>query len=121
MGFELDQAEPAAVTTVTIAELLVGVRVLPDGRYKDELPKHIELALQPSRHTHAVLAFDEDAARSYADVLAARKKAGAPISTADAQIAAICLAHEATCATRNVNDFAHTGVHLINPWQTDLE
>ncbi len=110
-----------AVTTVTIAELLAGVRMLPDGRRKDVLAKHIELSLQPYRHTRAVLPFDEAAARSYADVLAARKKAGAPISTADAQIAAICLAHEATCATRNVNDFAHTGVRLIDPWRTGLE
>ncbi len=40
-----------------------------------------------------------------------------PINTvADAQIAAICRARGATCATRNVKDFAETGVELIDPW-----
>lgn len=64
-------------------------------------------------------AFDDLAADRYADVLAARDAAGAPISTADAQIAAICLAHGAVCATRNVRDFAETGVELVDPWQVD--
>src|SRR5690625_4363620 len=40
----------------------------------------------------------------------------APISTADAQITVICLVHGAACATRNVKDFAHTGVELVDPW-----
>jgi predicted nucleic acid-binding protein len=36
---------------------------------------------------------------------------------ADAQIAAICLAREASCATRNVKDFDHTGVAVIDSWR----
>lgn len=39
-----------------------------------------------------------------------------PISTADAQIAAICRVHKARCATRTVKDFAHTVLELIDPW-----
>lgn len=108
-----------AITSVTLAELLAGGRRLPDGRRKTELRKHIESALGPYRGSRSVLPFDEAAAERYADVLVAREAAGAPISTADAQIAAICLAHDATCATRNVRDFAYTGIDLINPWRTD--
>lgn len=63
-----------------------------------------------------MLAFDDAAAERYAEVIASRNAAGAPISTAEAQIAAICLAHDAMCATRNVKDFARTGVELIDPW-----
>jgi predicted nucleic acid-binding protein len=36
---------------------------------------------------------------------------------ADAQIASICRAYDAACATRNSKDFSHTGVTLIDPWQ----
>lgn len=32
-------------------------------------------------------------------------------------IAAICLVEEAALATRNTQDFARTGVELINPWE----
>jgi predicted nucleic acid-binding protein len=35
----------------------------------------------------------------------------------DAQIAAICRTYNAALATRNLKDFRHTGVDLINPWQ----
>ncbi|PFG20415.1 type II toxin-antitoxin system VapC family toxin [Serinibacter salmoneus] len=105
-----------AITSVTLAELLAGVRRLPDGRRRDELARRIDAALAPYRGTRAVLPFDEVAADRYADVLVTRENRGAPISTADAQIAAICLVHGATCATRNVKDFVHTGVELVDPW-----
>lgn len=109
-----------AITSITLAELLAGVRRLSDGRRKDELTMRIDAALAPYRGGRAVLPFDDVAADRYADVLVARGNAGAPITTADAQIAAICLAHGATCATRNVRDFAHTGVELVDPWKVEV-
>ena len=36
----------------------------------------------------------------------------------DAMIAASALEHKFTVVTRNVADFADTGVELVNPWQT---
>lgn len=95
------------------------MRRLPDGRREDELTRCIDAALEPYRGGRAVLSFDGLAADRYADVLLAREAAGAPISTADAQIAAICLAHDATCATRNVKDLEHTGVVLVDPWSVN--
>ncbi|WP_282826839.1 type II toxin-antitoxin system VapC family toxin [Gulosibacter sediminis] len=108
-----------AITSITLAELLAGVRRLPNGQRKDELAQRIDEAVAPYRGSRSVLAFDTDAAERYAEVLASREAAGAPVSTADAQIAAICLAHGATCATRNVKDFQHTGVELVDPWKVD--
>ncbi|MDN5821039.1 MAG: type II toxin-antitoxin system VapC family toxin [Brachybacterium sp.] len=105
-----------SITSITLAELLAGVRRLPSGRRKEALSGRIEVALEPYRGSRSVLPFDDLAADRYADVLVARESAGVPISTADAQIAAICLAHGATCATRNVKDFTHTGVELFDPW-----
>lgn len=105
-----------AITAVTLAELLAGVRRLPDGRRKSGLYARIEAAVEPYRGDGSVLPFDEACAGHYADILVARDVAGWPISTADAQIAAICRAHNATCATRNLKDFAHAGVELVNPW-----
>lgn len=108
-----------AITSVTLAELLAGVRRMPDGRRGDELTRRIDAALVPYRGGRGVLPFDDVAADRYADVLVARESTGVPISTADAQIAAICLAHGAICATRNVKVFQHTGVELVNPWRVD--
>lgn len=108
--------DDVAITAITLAELLSGVRRLPEGRRKTELAGAIDAALQPYRNTRSLLPFDDDAAQAYADVLVAREHAGLPIGMADAQIAAICRANGATCATRNVKDFEETGIELVNPW-----
>lgn len=105
-----------AITTVTLAELLAGLRRLPNGRRRSVLSARIDTALQPYREAGSVLAFDDEAADHYAEVFVAREKAGMPISMADAQIAAICRTHRASCATRNTKDFVGTGIALINPW-----
>ena len=63
-----------------------------------------------------VLPFDSGAAADCATVVAARRRAGAPISQFDAQIAAIALSHRLGVATRNVSDFEGCGLTLTNPW-----
>lgn len=105
-----------AITTITLAELLAGVRRLPEGRRRDDLEAALRATLAPYRGTRSLLTFDEDAAEEYAEVLVARERSGLPISTADAQIAAICRASGAICATRNEKDFAETGIEIVNPW-----
>lgn len=108
--------DEVAITTITLAELLAGVRRLPGGRRKSDLGRAIDRATQRYRDTRSLLAFDEAAAVGYAEVLAMRDGVGLPISMADAQIAAICRAYRAACATRNTKDFAQTGIELVDPW-----
>lgn len=105
-----------AITAVTLAELLAGVRRLPEGRRKSELESAVTAAVEPYRDGRAVLPFDDSCTDAYAEVLFERERAGLPIATADAQIAAICRTHGAVCATRNMKDFTGTGIELINPW-----
>ncbi|RUU55531.1 type II toxin-antitoxin system VapC family toxin [Mesorhizobium sp. M2C.T.Ca.TU.002.02.1.1] len=50
---------------------------------------------------------------------AKREKIGRPISLSDAMIAAICLVHDATLATRNVRDFDELDLKLVNPFEAD--
>ena len=108
-------ADDVAITAITLAELLAGVRRPPTGRRRETLSTAVNTTVQTYRSTR-VPAFDSSAAEHYATILAAREHAGLPISMADAQIAAICRAHGASCATRDTKDFAQTGIELINPW-----
>lgn len=48
---------------------------------------------------------------------AKRESIGHPISVQDAMIAAICLSHDATLATRNTKDFEGLDLKLVNPFE----
>jgi toxin FitB len=108
-------AGEVATTAITAAELLYGVARLPDGRRKVELSRAVH-ALLSEDFRGRVLSFDELAADRYADIVAHRERLGRAIGLADAQIAAICSAVDATLATRDTDDFHETGIELINPW-----
>jgi toxin FitB len=102
-------------TAVTLGEIRYGIGRLPAGRRRQELSSAADgvLARMPDR----VLAFDAPAAGHFAEVTVRRERAGRPIEGFDAQIAAICLRHGATLATRNEADFVDTGVAVVNPWR----
>ena len=57
------------------------------------------------------------------DVAIARRSAALnvpdPRPFRDSLIAATALVHGLTVVTRNISDFASTGVSLLNPWQTN--
>lgn len=102
-------------TTVTQGELLYGARLLPEGQRKLALVEAIRGLFQ-SDLAGQVLAFDSDAAEAYAEIAAARRAAGRPISQFDAMIAAIARSRGAALATRNVKDFVDCGVDVVDPW-----
>ena len=101
-------------TSITVAEIAYGVERLPDGARKGLL--RVTATQVFSAFTDHVLSFDADAAALYGEIVSSRERGGAPIDGFDAQIAAICRRHAATLATRNVNDFAETGVDIVDPW-----
>jgi hypothetical protein len=103
-------------TAVTLAEVLFGIARLPSGRRRDLLAAAADDVF--GAFAGRVLAFDDDAAHRYADVVVERELAGAPISGFDAQIAAICRRHRAVLVTRNTDDFSGLGLDLVNPWLT---
>ena len=110
-------AEVLYLSSITVGELLYGVGVLADGARKARLAASLEelLALFRGR----VLAFDQEAARRYADIAVVARLVGRPIPTADGYIAAIAASHRFAVATRNLTDFAGAGVELIDPWQVN--
>jgi predicted nucleic acid-binding protein len=111
-------AQPAAdlfLTAVTLAELLDGIGRLPDGHRRSMLADALD-AMVTDDFDQRILGFDAVAAAHYADIVVERERAGLPVSMADAQIAATCRSHGAVIATRNVGDFADTGVVIVDPW-----
>jgi predicted nucleic acid-binding protein len=102
-------------TTITQAEVLYGIETLPAGRRRIRLLAAVE-KMFAGEFEGRILPFDEDAARAYAGIVAARDAAARPISQVDAMIAAIARSHRAAVATRNTADFEHCGISVVNPW-----
>ncbi len=102
-------------TALSEAEIRYGIAVLPAGRRRKALEEAVAGLF--ADFGDRVLAFDSAAAQAYAAIAADRRKAGRPISFADAQIAAIARALGARLATRNTPDFDGCGVQVIDPWK----
>jgi len=102
-------------TTISIAEIGFGLRVMPDGRRRRLLTDRFERFLAAAFESR-ILSFDEDAARVYGEIRGHRKEQGRPMSNFDGQIAAIAKAQGFTVATRNTKDFEDCGLDLIDPF-----
>lgn len=111
------QPEPALFTTAVMeAEIRIGISMMPTGKRKAQLQATVDQTFSQI-FAGRILPFDSAAAVIYAEITANRRSMGKPISPFDAQIAAIARANGAEAiATRNVDDFANTGVTVINPW-----
>ena len=73
------------LTTVTIGEIRFGLRVMPQGRRRQQLEQGFERLIAEG-FAGRILAFDEEAARHYGEVMARRKEIGRPLSALDGQV-----------------------------------
>jgi predicted nucleic acid-binding protein len=103
------------VTSVTQAEILYGIALMPAGRRRTAV-NAAAVGMFGSDFEGRILGFGSDAAQVYAEIVAGRRRGGRPISHLDAQIAAIARCAGAAIATRNVVDFERCGVKNIDPW-----
>jgi toxin FitB len=104
------------ISTISMAEILFGIELLPKGKRRDGLLQEAEITFGRD-FAGRVLVFDEQAARMFGSIVAARRIRGRPIEIADGQIAAIARCHQASLATRDTGDFEGCGVRLVNPWE----
>lgn len=103
-------------SSITQAEMLLGVALLPSGKRRDAIADAVEQMFEQD-FAGRCLPFDDSAAHEYAALVAVRYKSGLPVSTEDAQIAAIALRHGLPLATRNAKDFRNiSGLVLLDPW-----
>ena len=108
-------SEDLFTAAVCQAEILSGIAILPNGRRRADLEEAAR-AMFDDDFQGRVLPFDTEAAVAYAEVFAARRKAGRPAGTADLMLAAIARVRGASVVTRNVADFKGVGLTIINPW-----
>jgi toxin FitB len=111
-------ADQLFVTTVSLAEMLLGIALLPQEHRRTGLEEAITRIFR-TVFTNRLLGFDEAAARVYSQYMVDRRRMGLPVSTSDAQIVAIARSQGAhAIVTRNVRDFEGCGISIINPWDS---
>jgi len=112
---DLHADDPLFTTAISVAEILSGIALMPVGRHRAELADGTARLLS-SFFEDRILPFDASAAAEYGDIIASRNRAGRPPKPLDCQIAAIARVHDATIVTRNVKDFTHLGLLVVDPW-----
>lgn len=108
-------AEDAHLTSITVAEILLGIELLPLGKRRDVMRAGAERTL--GVFAGQVLSFDEKAAHAFSLVSSTRRRHGRTMSDFDTQIAAIARVHGAAVATRDTAGFEGCGVKVVNPWE----
>ena len=109
-------AETLFLSSVTIAELMLGIGALPEGKRKERLTEALDGVME--LFADRVLPFDVDAARRYADLAVKARTAGKGFPTPDGYMAAIAAAKGFAVATRDSSAFEAANVTVIDPWKT---
>jgi toxin FitB len=109
-------ADNMYLSVITIAEIRKGIAKLPDSKRKTSLESWLteELII---RFSGRILSIDIDIMLTWGRMIGALELEGKKISAMDSFISAIALYGNLCIATRNENDFRHTGATLINPWK----
>jgi len=100
------------LSVITLGEIMRGIAL--KRRTDTRAAASLTVWLEQLRHDHAsrILPISDRIALEWGRLAAERSRA-----MADALIAATAAIHGKIIVTRNVADFAATGIPLINPWQ----
>jgi toxin FitB len=103
-------------TSISQAEILSGIAIMPESRRRSDLEAAAG-AMFLEDFEGRVLPFDMNATVAYADIFAARRRAGRPTATVDLLIASVARSHHASVVTRDISGFEGCGLKVINPWK----
>lgn len=103
------------ITTVTLFETRLGLKILPAGKRRSALEAAFERLLVEDLENR-ILDFDARAATEAAALAALRRQAGLPVDVRDTMIAGIALSRRAAVATRNTRHFSDLDIPVIDPW-----
>ncbi|MEP7305178.1 MAG: type II toxin-antitoxin system VapC family toxin [Acidobacteriota bacterium] len=110
-------ADSVWLTSITVFEARFGLALLPKGRRRSGLERAFERVLTDDL-SNRILALDEMAAATAAQLAADRQRSGRPVDLRDTLIAGIAQSRRATIATRNARHFEGLDVPVVDPWHS---
>lgn len=112
--FEALNDSKVFISSITLAELHRGIARLSDSKRKKELAQWLQNIEQ--QYANHILDFDRITAKIWGELTAIAQAHGKPMSFMDSMIAATAMQHQLSIVTRNISDFEHCHVRLVNPW-----
>ena len=112
--FQARKAYELWVSAMTLAELRRGVNRMPPSKRQSELAAwliNLEIGFKERR-----LDFDRKAAKVWAVMTSEAEAQGKSMSAFDSINAATARANGCKLVTRNVKDFHHAGIEVLDPW-----
>jgi len=103
------------LSVITIGEIAKGTSKLAPSRRKDSLTTWLNQTL-PNRFGERILGIDTATMMLWGDMVGRLEKQGTPMPLLDSLIAAIAIQNSLRLVTRNIDDFAATGIVMLNPW-----
>jgi len=103
------------LSVLTLGEIRKGVAALPQSKRRTHLESWLEVELQ-ARFSGRILPIDSHIADRWGLLAADAKRRGRALSVVDGLLAATALHHNLTIVSRNVTDFSHMQVPVLNPW-----
>lgn len=103
------------LSSITLGELVAGVRKLEPSARRRALERWLEEVLTPQFHAR-ILAFDLDTAWRWGGIVSDLQSLGRPRPAIDLQIAATAAQHGLVLVTRNTADFVGLDLDIVDPW-----
>lgn len=104
------------LSVITVGELKKGIEKLSDSRRKTILEDWLVNDLLV-RFQDQLLPIDSPTMLAWGSLVARMEAIGKPMPAIDSLIAATTLHKGYTLSTRNVGEFEHAGISLLNPWE----
>ena len=97
-----ENIEYSCICSMVWAEVLSGIKILPEGKRKSEL---LNFFIESVQKMYEIVPFDASCASIYSDILQRLKENGTPAPKLDMLIAATAIANNLILVTRNTADF----------------
>lgn len=103
------------ISSITVAEIRRGIERLPEGRKRDQFQTWLSSINRTMKGS--ILSFNRSVAHTWGQMQGRLDQEGIRLSPFDGMIAATAIHRGLSVVTRNVKDFQHAPVRILNPFE----